>query len=373
MNRFRWRSALAIAVAAIMAIGGAVAPAAASGNASSAAASSPCGAAPTGPVVGFAPGNKLVVFQDAAGCITFNGGVRYKYRSSQYIQVEVTSQYVLADSQMLQPKTGVSFTTIDAKLAAGDIRWFTGDRDLGTPVNVSFFGGLGTSGSPDKPSKISFQRTLTAGTYYFAQMRPDDAIQPSTTARAFVVEGTSTPTYSPLVQRLNVTNVNPKTNWADSFSVWNSVFGADIKKIQTNALVTASNTTGGIARVSQKELHFFKWTQVLPGTTSEQVCASYHGGPSRFVLVNGQQVTQTFGTLSPGKYTDYLLTVPANARYWVSSEIPDGDTGIQHMREFVINSDTPGAPLVCEGVMVDVVAQLVPSSASSRLNYSLAG
>lgn len=354
-----------------MAIGGLGAPAAASGNASSAAASSPCGTAPTGPVVGYAPGNKLVVKQDANGCITLNDGVNYKYTATQFLKVVVISQFGLADPQMVELATGVTFTEVDAKLAeanqggatgAAAIRWFTGTRQVSG--KAFFRGGLGTPGSPQQPSMISFERTLVAGTYHFAQMRIDEDIKPSTTARSFVVDGGPVAMFSPLSQRLTVTNPNPNNGYSDGFSAYNSVYGANNKQIKTNALITVANSTGGIAPVSQRELHFFQWTQVQPGTTNEQVCASYSGGPNRFVAGGG---SQTFGTLSPGNLVHYKLTVPPGL-YWVTSWIPDGDSGTSHALEHPLDY-----PARCEGTIVLVVAEYGPAANVNQAQYDLAG
>lgn len=371
MKRFRWRSILSVAVAAVVAAGGVGAPAAASGNASSAAASSPCGAAPTGPVVGYAPGNKLVVTQGSDGCLTLNGGVNYKYTATQFLKVEITSQFGLADPQMLELATGVTFAEVDAKLDQSDnggtdgaagIRWFTGTRQVSGKAFLR--GGTGTPGSPTQPSTLSFERTLVAGTYYYAQMRIAGDIKPSTTARKFVVDGGPVAMFSPLVQRLTVANPNPNNGYSDSFSAYNSFGGADSREIKTNSLITVANSTGGIAPVSQRELHFFQWTQVTPGTTNEQVCASYSGGPSRFVVGGG---SQTFGTLSSGNLVHYKLTVPPGL-YWVTSWIPDGDSGTSHALEHPLDH-----PARCEGVIVLVVSQYTPRPAASKAQYDLAG
>ena len=376
MNRFRWRGVFSVVVATLVAIGGLSAPAAASGNASSAAASSPCGTAPTGPAVGYAPNNKLVIKQAANGCITLNDGVVYKYRASQFLKVEVISEFGLAHPQILELKSGVSFADVDAQLDLSDnggttganaIQWFTGTRAApgkpAVPGHAFLRGGLGTSGSPEKPSTVSFERTLSARTYHVAQMRISGDIKPSTTARAFVVEGNTTPMFTPLVQRVTVTNPNPDTEYSDNFSVYNSFGGANSKEIKTNALVTVANSTGGIAPVSQRELHFFQWTEVQPGTTNEMVCASYSGGPNRFVSGGG---TQTFGTLSSGNMVHYKITVRAGL-YWVTSWIPDGDSGVSHALEH-----PAGAPDKCEGAIVPVVSQYTPRPSVAQQRYDLA-
>jgi len=369
VNRFRWRSVLSVAVAAVLAIGGLGTPAAASGNASGVAASTPCGTAPTSPIVGYAPGNKLVVKQDDRGCITLNDGVNYKYTATQFLKVVIISQFGPADPQMVELATGVTFTQVDAKLAeanqggatgAAAIRWFTGTRQVSG--KAFFRGGLGTPGSLQQPSMISFERTLVAGTYHFAQMRIVDNIKPSTTARSFVVDSGPVAMFSPLVQRLTVTNPNPNNGYSDGFSAYNSFGGADSREIKTNSLITVANSTGGIAAVSQRELHFFQWTQVQPGTTNEQVCASYSGGPSRFTGGG----SQTFGTLSSGNLVHYKLTVPPGL-YWVTSWIPDGDSGISHALEHPL--DTLAR---CEGVIVLVVSQYTPKAAAGKSKYDLA-
>lgn len=358
---------LSAAVAAVVAASG-VAVSAAS---PSVAAAPVCGAAPTGPAVGYAPDNRLVVTQDSAGCITLNGGVVYKYRATLPVKVDITSTFGLADPQMLELKPGVTFAQVDTQLDLSDnggttggnaIRWFTGTREVSG--NAYLRGGHGTPGSPERPSTTSFERTLVAGTYYYAQMRISGDIKPSTTVRSFVVEGGPVAMFTPLVQRLTVTNVNPNTGYADTFSAYNSFGGADTREIRTNAFITAANSTGGIAPVSQRELHFFQWTQVLAGTTNEQVCASYSGGPSRFVPGGG---TQTFGTLSPGNLVHYKLTVPPGL-YWLTSWIPDGDSGTSHALEHPL-----GAPAKCEGAIVKVVTQYTPRPTVSRSKLDLAG
>lgn len=365
MNRSKWRLLSAFLGAVVAASGVAV-----SVTSSSGIAAPVCGVAPTGAPVGFAPGNKLVIAQASDGCITINGGVVYKYRSTQPLKVEATSAFGLADAQILELKPGITLTQVDAKLAevnqggtvgAAAVRWFTGTRQVSG--NAFVRGGLGTPGSVEKPSALSFERSLGKGTYYVAQMRPTGGIQPSTTARAFVIEGETLAPFTPLVQRLTVTNPNPDTGYSDGFSAYNSFGGANFNEIKTNAPITVANSTGGIAPVSQRELHFFQWTQVLPGTTNEQVCASYSGGPSRFVVDGG---TQTFGTLSSGNMVHYALTVPPGL-YWVTSWILDGDSGVSHALEHPAN-----APLKCEGTIVPVVSQYTPRPAVSQSQFDLA-
>jgi hypothetical protein len=361
----RWWRSISVAVVTIVAIGGVSAPAAATGNASGVAANSLCSTA-VGTSAGYAPGNKLVVSQAANGCITLNGGLNYKYRTTQFVKVEVTSEFGLADPQIIQPKSGVTFPQIDAKLAeAGQggvsggaaIRWFTGDKN--NSGKAELFGGLGTAGSPDKPSTVSFERALSAGTYYVAQMRASGDIKPSTTAVSFVVGNDGFVAQWAFVnQRLTVVNAGTASGYADSFSAYNTVIGAvNPNEIKTNALISVGNKTGSV--LSPRELHFFQWTQVQPGTTNEQVCASYSGGPSKFVVVNDSLVTQTFGTLSPGGLVNYKLTVPAGL-YWVTSFIPDTDTGTPHALEHPAD-----APNKCEGVIVSVVSQIATSGSSS--------
>jgi hypothetical protein len=356
VNRVKWRLLSAFLGAVVAASGVAVSVTSSSGTAAPV-----CGVAPTGAPVGFAPGNKLVVAQAFNGCITINGGVVYKYRSTQPLKVEVSSAFGLADAHILELKPGVTLTQVDTKLAeAGQggpaggaaIRWFTGTRQVSG--NAFLRGGLGTPGSVEKPSFVRFERSLGKGTYYVAQMRASGGIQPSTTARAFVIEGETLAPFTPLVQRLTVTNPNPNNGYSDGFSAYNSFGGASFNEIKTNAPITVANSTGGIAPVSQRELHFFQWTKVLPGTTNEQVCASYSGGPSRFALVDGQLVRQTFGTLSAGNMVHYDLTVPPGL-YWVTSQIPDGDSGVPHSFEHPTD-----APLKCEGAIVPVVSQYTP-------------
>lgn len=326
-------SRLAIAaLAAIVMIGGGVlaGPAAAAIPATTQVAQSQAAAA-LGP-------NEMLVEQDAAGQIkiTKNGALS----ANKLLKVTFKSVFPQAHPQILKLESGVTLGDVDQNLASGNIRWLTGTRT--TAAKVQLHGGQG------EPGTLYMERMLGPGTYHIAQMRIVDNVKPSTANVMFTISGSWTVTPQAF-QQVSVSNSNRNTNYADSFSTSNTVSSAYPRLVQTGSMITASNKTG---TYGPRELHNFAWTQVQPGTTIEQVCASYSGGPNVFVPGGGRQV---FGTMSSSlaNFANYGLTLPPG-EYLVSSELYDGDSLIQHYREIV-----PGtSPPKCEGVIVKVVAQI---------------
>lgn len=85
-----------------------------------------------------------------------------------------------------------------------------------------------------------------------------------------------------------------------------------------------------ISHVDYNKIDFNLLFPVLAGTTPQQACASVQpGGPS-------------FGTLSTQRAVHAYLNVPLGW-YWVTSWIPDTNSGTPHALE-------------CDGALVEVVA-----------------
>jgi hypothetical protein len=121
-------------------------------------------------------------------------------------------------------------------------------------------------------------------------------------------------------QKVEVSNINGP----DRFYAYSNVMG-----VVHNGPITLTNKTGSITNPT-RELHFFQWTQVQPGTTAAQVCSWLTaGGPNPVVPGGG---TANFGTLSTQQAVNGYLSLPLG-RYAILSWIPDVNTGVPHALE----------------------------------------
>jgi hypothetical protein len=116
-------------------------------------------------------------------------------------------------------------------------------------------------------------------------------------------------------QKVEVSNINGP----DRFYAYSNVMG-----VVHNGPITLTNKTGSITNPT-RELHFFQWTQVQPGTTAAQVCSWLTaGGPSPVVPGGG---TANFGYALDSAGGQRLPQPPAR-----SVRHPQLDSGRQHRR-----------------------------------------
>lgn len=312
------------AVAATVALAGIQSPASATGNATGSSSST------TQATVPFAPGNKLVVTQNAAGAISLPNGT--KFTTAQVIHAEFNTAFPAGDLEIFQLHNGGTLTQVDTQIAlagqggataSGAMHWFTGtweDPQNATPAKTTFYGGRPFFG------QNKFDLTLPAGTYIVTQLRPSGNVKPSTVYKTFTVVGTTSVQLPVVDGNVNVVN----TNGPDLFSVNSITAGTDKLK---NGWVRFGQRTGSITNRT-RELHFFDFTPVAAGTTPAQACA--------LVTANGPGNAASFGTMSTTRLVNGYLNVPLGW-YWVTSWIPDTNTGTPHAIE-------------CEGKLVEVVA-----------------
>jgi len=291
-------------------------------------------------------GNKLVIVQDVHGNITFpNGSV---LNAGQIVKVEINSLFPAGDVEIFQihnvPGTLLQqLQQVDTQsVAAGQggatasaaMHWFTGtweNPSTAIPAHTTFYGGRPFTGAN------KFDRPFPPGTYIVTQLRPSGNVTPSTVYKTITVTGTQSVQLPVVDGSITVGN----TNGPDTFSVTSS---AGTNKLK-NGPVKLRNSTGSITNRT-RELHFFDFKPMSTGasTTREQACAQ--------VAATGPGNAASFGTMSTTQQVNGYLSVPLGW-YWVTSWIPDVNTGTPHALEDT-NASTPGVQ--CDGTLVEVVA-----------------